>query len=171
MSTATLQQGAIRVRPATPDDISFTRQLFAAVRSAEFDHMPLTATQKSILMTMQFEARQADYSRRYSCLEHSIIEVDDINAGQLIVDRDTARITLVDIALLEQYRGNGIGTRIISDIIEEAFNNDRRLTLHVAAHNQAIRLYERLGFEVVTSSAVYNEMEWRSLNGKPAASH
>ena len=63
------------------------------------------------------------------------------------IDRQTPEIA---IALFEGYRNQGIGTELMKNMIqlmkEEGF---RQVSLSITKGNPAIRLYERLGFEVV----------------------
>ncbi len=53
-----------------------------------------------------------------------------------------------NIAVFPQYRGSGIGTRLVQELIGQAIQRDGLfLTLEVRASNeQAVSLYQRLGF-------------------------
>lgn len=53
------------------------------------------------------------------------------------------------IALLPEYRGQGIGTALLTRLFEAAKNSYTALALSVSPNNPAIRLYKRLGFEIV----------------------
>lgn len=53
------------------------------------------------------------------------------------------------MAVLPEYRGQGIGTALLSRLIEAAGDVYEHLSLSVAAGNRAIDLYRRAGFEVV----------------------
>jgi ribosomal protein S18 acetylase RimI-like enzyme len=55
----------------------------------------------------------------------------------------------LSMAVLPEYRGNGIGTDLIRHLIDEACLEHCALSLSVLADNPAVRLYQRLGFEVV----------------------
>ena len=67
---------------------------------------------------------------------------------------------LVDIALLPEHRGRGIGGRLVSEVLERAASEGRRVSAHVAHDNPARRLYERLGFRVVSGEGVYLALEY-----------
>ena len=69
--------------------------------------------------------------------------------GRLSVDRYPDRIEIRHIEILPQYQGQGIGSRIISDILNEARELGVPVTLTVLNLNPARRLYERLGFRKV----------------------
>ena len=83
-----------------------------------------------------------------------MIEVDGRDAGRLYVHRGDAEIRVVDIALLPEFRGAGVGTQLMRGLQAEATKSGRRLTLHVDASNVgARRLYERLGFRAAGDAA------------------
>jgi ribosomal protein S18 acetylase RimI-like enzyme len=55
----------------------------------------------------------------------------------------------LSIALLPEYRGQGIGTELLTRLVENIRSQYRALSLSVSADNPARRLYLRLGFEIV----------------------
>jgi ribosomal protein S18 acetylase RimI-like enzyme len=63
------------------------------------------------------------------------------------VDDQTPELT---IAVLPEHRGNGIGTQLLSQLLELAHTRCRAFSLSVSRENPARRLYERAGFETVT---------------------
>jgi ribosomal protein S18 acetylase RimI-like enzyme len=77
----------------------------------------------------------------------------------LLVDRKGADITLVDIAVLPEYRNRGIGTTLIQSLLKEATCAQKSVALHVLRWSSAARLYERLGFTMVSDDGVYLEMK------------
>jgi ribosomal protein S18 acetylase RimI-like enzyme len=68
------------------------------------------------------------------------------------------------IAVLPQYRGKGVGTALLNQILEAAKDQYPAIALSVSSRNRAIRLYERLGFETVDIRESYPVMR-RMLNG------
>jgi len=62
------------------------------------------------------------------------------------VDDQTPELGL---AVLPEYRGQGIGTMLLNYLIESAASFFQAICLSVAAENPASRLYQRLGFEIV----------------------
>ena len=74
-------------------------------------------------------------------------------------------IHIVDIALLPEFRGLGIGSRLMAAIMTEASQAAKAVSLHVERFNPALRWYERLGFSVVGSGPIYLEMVWRPAAG------
>jgi ribosomal protein S18 acetylase RimI-like enzyme len=62
------------------------------------------------------------------------------------VDEATPELS---IAVLPEYRGQGIGTALLAHLIEAAQPCYPAISLSVDPDNPALRLYRRLGFEVV----------------------
>jgi len=66
-------------------------------------------------------------------------------------------IHINNVAVLPQFRGQGIGTTLMQHVLTEARRlGARRATLEVRASNRgALRLYERLGFYVAATRKHY----------------
>src|SRR5205814_958739 len=62
------------------------------------------------------------------------------------VDDETPELT---IAVLPEYRGNGVGKRLLAQLLELARPRYNTVSLSVSRENPARRLYERAGFETV----------------------
>lgn len=71
------------------------------------------------------------------------------NKGYGYVDDDTPELS---IAVLPRYRGQGIGTELLSCLVVSSSGHSS-ISLSVSEGNPALRLYERFGFEVVSKSA------------------
>jgi len=76
-------------------------------------------------------------------------------AGRLYVHAWEREIRIVDIALMPEFRGQGIGSDLLRSLIAEAEASDRTLSIHVEHNNPARRLYERLGFQYAGEHGVY----------------
>ena len=151
---------AVKLRTARPEDKPFLLRLFAATRSDELTLMNLDEHQKKGFIAMQFEAQSRQYVMSYPQAQNSIILWNDDPIGRLLLDRGEREFTLVDVALLPDHRGSGIGTSLIQDIVKEAATAGKPIRLHVFTSSAAKRLYERLGFSQVGGDAVYLEMKW-----------
>jgi len=69
--------------------------------------------------------------------------------GWGFVDADTPELS---IAVLPAHRGQGLGTALLRGLIERVRKDYAALSLSVDPDNRAMKLYERLGFEVVGAS-------------------
>ena len=67
---------------------------------------------------------------------------------------------IVDIAVLPEYRGAGIGSVLMSEILNESRQTGKPVRLHVEIFNPALAWYERLGFRTIENVSVYSLMEW-----------
>jgi ribosomal protein S18 acetylase RimI-like enzyme len=155
----------ISLRPITPEDDSFLAQLYASTRAEELAITGWSEEQKAMFCRMQFDAQTADYQRNYSDASFQIIERDGTTAGRLLVLRSEKTIHVIDIALLPEHRGAGIGTKLLKELQEEAKADGKTLSIHVERFNPALRLYERLGFKQVEDKGVYLLMSWNCSGG------
>ena len=65
----------------------------------------------------------------------------------------------MDIALLPRFRGRGIGSSLIGQVVREAESAGKPLRIHVEQFNPAMQLYDRLGFRPIGRHGVYILME------------
>ena len=151
---------AVGLRPATLEDEPFLRQLFATTRADELALMPWDDNQKETFIAMQFNAQKQQYAMSYPEVDHNIILFRGAPIGRVMVARNDATISLVDIALLPEFRNVGIGTGLIQDLLNEAAAVGKPVRLHVFASSAATRLYERLGFSRIGLETAYLEMIW-----------
>ena len=68
------------------------------------------------------------------------------------------------IAVVSESRGQGIGTALLSRLIQLATPQFSAISLSIRSDNPALRLYERLGFVAVPGSEVVNRTGGRSFN-------
>ena len=120
--------------------------VYASTRAAELAQVQWAPGAREAFLRQQFEAQDAYYREYYAGASFDVIEVDGRAAGRLYVDRWPYEIRIVDVALLPEFRGRGIGERLLRELIAEAEASGRSLTIHVEQGNPARRLYERLGF-------------------------
>jgi ribosomal protein S18 acetylase RimI-like enzyme len=116
---------------------------------------------------MQFELQQEHYRRAFEGAETSIVLLAGDPAGSLIVQHTAEGIRLVDIALLPEVRGRGIGRTLIQRLLERARVDGKPVRLQVTRGNPALRLYADLGFERIGESEIYFEMEWLPIEDPP----
>src|SRR4029079_3259588 len=95
----------------------------------------------------------------YPGAEFQIILFKSQPAGRLSVHRRPKEIRIMDIALLPEFRGRGIGTTLLKDILAEGERTGRSVSIHVEGFKPALRLYERLGFTKVSLNGVYHLLE------------
>lgn len=116
-----------------------------------------SAAQKQAFCDMQFDARERHYIRAFPSAFSGVVREKGVPVGRLYVDFADA-VHLIDIALIPEIRGKGLGTQLLNWLIGFARSGDRLLTLEVAFDNPAQRLYERLGFVVTRQGFPYSSM-------------
>jgi len=151
----------VSLREARAEDEPFLYELYRSTRFEEMAQWGWDPAQQDAFLRMQFAAQRRHYEAAYDGAEHTIITFDDRPIGRTIVFRSDREILLVDIALLPDRRGAGIGAALVRKLLDEAARTDRPVSLHVTKNNPARRLYERLGFEITADTGVYLRMEWR----------
>ena len=153
---------AVALRPSAAQDTEFLRRVYYSTREGEMRILPWSDADKAAFLDLQFRAQKKHYEERYPDCAFQVIEIDGAAAGRLYVDRGERDINVLDIALLPEHRGRGIGTRLLEAILAEARGSGRTVSLHVEQYNPARRLYQRLGFRSLESNGVYERMEWRA---------
>lgn len=148
---------AIALRPVTADDQPFLLRVYASTRERELAQVPFSPEQKAAFLAQQFRAQSVHYANHYGDASFDLVEVDGVPAGRLIVARWADRMLIVDVALLDAFRGRGIGTRLLQPLLAEADADGKRISIHVERQNPAQRLYARLGFSPVSDGeeAIY----------------
>ena len=121
--------------------------------------MPWDDAQKEAFLRHQFDAQDAWWREHYADASFDVILVEGEPAGRLYVHRGRSEIRIVDIALLPEQRGNGVGTRLLDELLAEGDADAKSVTIHVERMNPALRLYERLGFSLAEDKGVYLFLE------------
>lgn len=145
--------------------MEFLLRLYATTRADELAMVPdWSDEQKEWFVRMQFQAQHAWYQEHYADAEFDLILIDEMPAGRLYVHRRGTEIRLVDISLMPELRGKGIGTALLRNLMTEAEAAGKPLTIHVEKFNPAMRLYLRLGFKPIEDRGPYDLMAWKSLS-------
>jgi ribosomal protein S18 acetylase RimI-like enzyme len=150
----------ISLRPIAPADDAFLARVYASSRAEELAITGWSEELKVQFCRRQFDAQSAYYAANYPEAAFQIIERDGWPAGRLYVARWEKEIRIVDITLLPEFRGSGIGTKLLRDLQKEARAAGKSLTIHVERFNRALGLYQRLGFQQVEDKGVYLLMKW-----------
>jgi ribosomal protein S18 acetylase RimI-like enzyme len=154
-------KASLTLRTVTSEDGGFLERVYALARAEELAVTDWTDQQKAEFCRAQFAAQDAHYRMHYPTAEYFIVARDGASVGRLYVDRWEKEIRIMDLALLPQHRGAGIGTKLLRDLQAEADAAGKVLSIHVEQFNPALGLYERLGFRKREERGVYFLMDWR----------
>lgn len=160
----------IHLRPATDDagDLAFLCALYASTRAEELAPVPWPDDVKTAFLRSQFEAQHVHYHQHYAGANFDVIMLNKTPIGRLYVHRTPNEFRLMDIALLPEYRNQGIGSALIEAVLAEADAAGIFVGLHVERFNPAYRLYTRMGFVEVEDREVYVYMT-RPVATRPVA--
>lgn len=151
----------LTLRPSTAEDQPFLFRVYAHTRAPELEHVPWTAEEKTAFCAQQFLAQDEDYRSRYVGARFLVVEADGEPAGRLYVGEADGELRILDVALLPEWYGRGIGTHLLTGLLAEAREKGLTAVLHVEHFNEgARRLYDRLGFVETARGEVYARMEW-----------
>lgn len=160
MTPLLTSRGSVHLRPATDDDREFLMGLYGSVRAEELAMVSWEKGQQEAFVQMQFDAQDAEYHRNNPNGSFDVIELQGRPVGRLYVDRRPTEIRIIDISLVPQARGAGIGSDLLAELMQEATSSGRMLTIHVEIGNRAGTLYTRLGFVEVARRGPYRRMQW-----------
>lgn len=150
----------VLLRPIVDGDRAFLLRVFSAARARQLEEAGISDAQLRQLMEMQHRAQQSQYRAQYPDADFDVILVDDLPAGYLYVHRRSDRLLLLDIALLPEQTGCGIGGQLVGGLIRESEQLSIPILAHVEKQNRAWRLWQRLGFHIVDDNGVYLEIEY-----------
>ena len=151
----------ISLRPETDDDLEFTAALYASTREEELRPVQWSDEQKAAFLRQQFDAQRMHYRQNYDAAEFSIIVDDGVPVGRLYIHRNGDDVRLMDIGLMPDHRGRGLGEMLVRRILDAAATEGNTVSIHVEMYNPAMRMYQRLGFQQIDTYGVYHLMEWR----------
>lgn len=146
-------------RTVTESDIDFLRTLYISTRYQEVQQVGWSKTQIDEFLTMQFNAQHQFYLQQFKHAQFDVVECDGEAAGRLYLDYREDEIRIVDIALLPEFRGKGLGSRLLNQIISDAKEKNIVVRIHVEKNNPALTLYQRLGFVEIEDKGVYLLMQ------------
>jgi ribosomal protein S18 acetylase RimI-like enzyme len=138
------------LRPATPDDYDF---LYDLNRSALGEYVAQVSGWDE-------EWEQQNFRERFDPDRRQIIRIDGEDAGAFGFYADGDHVLLDYLAILPEYQRRGIGSRLISSVVEEARKLGKPVRVQVLKTNPATQLYKRLGFDIVEEAERHFIMKW-----------
>lgn len=156
----------IALRPVEPGDTEFLFRLYASTREEELAVVAWTAEQKDAFLRQQFTAQDQHYREHYPRASFAVVLVEGAPAGRLYVDEWPRELRIVDISLLPAFRGAGMGTALLRDVLARGDAVGKPVSIHVESFNPARRLYARLGFVEKVDRGVYVLMERPAAGGE-----
>ena len=152
--------GKITTRPSVAEDSAFMLELYASTSKDVLDDLGWTIGSQRTFVIMQAQTEEWNRARLYPGMDRLTICVDEMPVGRLLVCMRNNMLHLVDLSLLPRFRGNGIGTQLMTEILGEARNARVPVKVKVRKDSGAIRFVERLGFGTPTDLGTTVELTW-----------
>jgi ribosomal protein S18 acetylase RimI-like enzyme len=153
----------VRLRPVdNVSDEAFLLRVYGSSRAEEMARVPWSEEQKQAFVKMQFTAQREHYALVYPQAKHDIIYAGEKPVGRIYVDRDAERVHVLDVTVLPEYRGQGVGTALLRRLMDEAGASGKPVTIYVEIFNPSLRLFERLGFQREKEEGFQFLMKWQA---------
>lgn len=153
---------AISLRPENGKDETFLLAVYASAREEELAMTGWDDAKCRQFIEIQFKAMRQGYATAFPQAEFSIILLDGHPIGRVVVNRTDREIRIVDMALLSEHRGKGIGTDLMQTWRTEAAQCRKPLRLRVVKSTRPANWYKRLGFVPIDEDGVHDHLEFRS---------
>jgi GNAT superfamily N-acetyltransferase len=111
-------------------------------------------------------AQAARFQATFAPACYQVIVVAGHDVGAVAVEWRDDLVVLADIEVGPAWRGCGLGTAIIADILGEARRRGLPVALQVLRGNPARRLYARLGFRVIAETDSHVQMRAESTRSR-----
>ncbi len=129
----------IGLRKAGPDDHEFVRRVL---------HLGIREYVEDMFGEWDEPYQDERFTGQYRVEETWIILRDGAEVGWLGKRELPEEIFLTELNVAPEHQNQGIGTRVLRDLIAEAGRGDKTVSLGVMKNNPSRRLYEREGFEM-----------------------
>ncbi|EPL05261.1 GNAT family N-acetyltransferase [Pseudomonas sp. CF161] len=141
-------------------DLGFLQDLYVSRRWAEVSAVPgWSDAQRRAFLHTQAELQRQHYEKHFPAADFLIVEQAGSPIGRLCVQCAADDVRIVDIALLPDWHGRGIGTELLRTVLGKADAQRQTCSLSVEQGSRARRLYERLGFRAGANSGLYTQMQ------------
>lgn len=157
------------LRPMGPEDLGFLQRLYASTRTDEMARSGWPEHAIGEFLAEQFALQYRYYQAHYADGEFLLVELAGRPVGRLYLHWGPHRLQLIDIALLPEQRGRGLGARLLAGLLARADAQGLAVGLYVEGDNPARHWYRREGFAVTGENGIYLQMQ-RPARPQPAAS-
>lgn len=160
MITGGARPSSVTLRPADDGDAGFLFTVYASTRREALAPLGWDEDASQRYLRTQFEAEERDWSQHQAGAQCMVILRDGDPVGRLYLARSAHEIRVMDITLLPEHQGRGIGTALLQGLLDEARRSHRTVRAHVERGSAALQLYRRLGFLHAATRGGTWLMEW-----------
>ena len=144
--------------PCGEEHLDFLESVYASTRAEELTATGWSADVKRQFLGHQFQLQHDHYRKHYPGAEWLMVRQKGVPVGRLYLVEWPGELRVIDIALLPEARGRGIGATALGDLIAEAEAKGLAVSIHVERNNPALSLYRRLRFVKAGEHGVYDLM-------------
>jgi GNAT superfamily N-acetyltransferase len=151
--------GKITLRAVQESDNEFLLKVYGSTREQELAQVPWAAEQKQQFVRMQYQAQKSHYAAQHPHASHEIICLDGTDAGRLYLDRAGEKFHILDMTLLPECRNRGAGSFLLGQIMAEAKQAGKPVSIYVETFNPSMKLFQRLGFTPIQQEGFHLLLE------------
>lgn len=152
----------IYLRAFEKDEEDFWKEAFYDSVRSHFLSLNLPESELNNLLEFQYQAQKLDYEKNYPLISNNVILYNGERIGRLLYSTEHGDLHFIELAILTEFRSQGIGTKIIHWFFDKSRETNLPIRFYVEKINPAKRLYERLGFKVVADVNTHFQMEWKA---------
>lgn len=109
--------------------------------------------------------QQQDFNLDFNPRDFKIIVLNDVDIGFFQINKFERMVNITELHLLESFRGKGIGSSVIKDIIKTALSEDKIIQIGCFKSNErAFKLYCSLGFRLTHSTETHFILHYQALS-------
>jgi ribosomal protein S18 acetylase RimI-like enzyme len=155
------------MRPALDADDAFLFDVFCTTKRDQVAALPNPHLAAHFLR-IEYTAQNRRFAVRFPGYERWVVLVEGEPAGRLYLHRAPSLLQIVDITLLPEHRGLGLGRRLMELVLDEAAAHDQSVTLRMSRDNpRAANLYDTVGFRLVNEDDLDVYFEWTPTSAPP----
>jgi ribosomal protein S18 acetylase RimI-like enzyme len=139
----------IKLIHATENDSEFFMELFSEIKGSELLLHSWPPTIREQLLSMQYRGFMKSIQEEYPNHEDFLILFQSKMAGRLQIEKNDSFFRIINISLMPDFRGKGIGSYILKNILKEANLRQIPVELDVDVSNPAFFVYQNLGFNII----------------------
>ena len=158
---------ALRFEAVDGADEAFLLELFFQTRRGAFEPLGWSEEQLRGLLEPQYRIRKMQYEARFPSASRRKIVAGGQAVGRLDTAEEDGHLHIIDIAVMPEAQGQGIGSRALQEALDAADGAGLPVRLEVEASSPALRLYTRLGFIRLDGDGVYLRMERPARRPRP----
>ena len=139
-------RGVVSFRAVLPEDSQFLLAVYGSTRLEELALTNWDQQQRDAFLKMQLDAQHVHYRGQYPSAQYLLVLLNGRHIGRLYIADKGSEIRILDVTILPEYRGSGIGTALVLHLMTYSSAVGKPLSIYVETFNRSLGLFERLGF-------------------------